>query len=85
MVLAETSSLPASTTSEVLLVDRHPPRPSPMPTRGERWLTGAGLASLVLLAVGLRLIPIVFVPSMVWATKSFKHPSRRIAWSMVAV
>jgi len=43
-----------------------------MPTRGERWLTGAGLASLVLLAVGLRLIPIVFVPSMVWADEIFQ-------------
>jgi GPI mannosyltransferase 3 len=43
-----------------------------MPTPGERRLTGAGLASLVLLAVGLRLIPIVFVPSMVWADEIFQ-------------
>ena len=48
------------------------PWPSPMPTRGEQWLTGAGLAILVLLAVGLRLIPIVFVPSMVWADEIFQ-------------
>src|SRR6202008_3073949 len=48
------------------------PRPAQMPTPGERRLTGAGLASLVLLAVGLRLIPIVFVPSMVWADEIFQ-------------
>ena len=43
-----------------------------MPTRGDRWLTGAGLASLVLLAVGLRLIPIVFVPSMPYPDEIFQ-------------
>src|ERR1700747_624293 len=43
-----------------------------MPTPGGRGLTRAGVGSLVLLAVGLRLIPIVFVPSMVWADEIFQ-------------
>ena len=43
-----------------------------MPCFGERRLVVAGLAGLILLAVGLRLIPIVFVPSMVWADEIFQ-------------
>jgi hypothetical protein len=37
-----------------------------------RWLTKVGLAFLVLVAIGLRLIPIVFVPSMVWGDEIFQ-------------
>jgi hypothetical protein len=44
----------------------------PHPSAAERWFVGAGLASLVLLAIGLRLIPILFVPSMVWADEIFQ-------------
>jgi len=43
-----------------------------MPIHRERWLTGAGLASLVLLAVLLRLIPLVFVPSMPYPDEIFQ-------------
>ena len=32
----------------------------------------AGLAGLILLAIGLRLIPIIFVPSMVWGDEIFQ-------------
>ena len=42
------------------------------PTANEQWLVGAGLAGLILLATGLRLIPIVFVPSMIWADEVFQ-------------
>jgi GPI mannosyltransferase 3 len=37
-----------------------------------RWSVGAGLAALVLLATALRLIPIVFVPSMAWGDEIFQ-------------
>ena len=37
-----------------------------------RWLAKAGLAFLVLVAIGLRLTPIVFVPSMVWGDEIFQ-------------
>jgi GPI mannosyltransferase 3 len=40
--------------------------------RDEQWLAGAALTTLVLLAIGLRLIPILFVPSMVWADEIFQ-------------
>ncbi|MBV8121762.1 MAG: hypothetical protein JO081_17700, partial [Alphaproteobacteria bacterium] len=36
------------------------------------WLAQAGLAVLVLAAIALRLIPIVFVPSMVWGDEIFQ-------------
>ena len=44
----------------------------PQPSAAERWFVGAGVASLALLAIGLRLIPIVCVPSMVWADEIFQ-------------
>ena len=37
------------------------------------WLAQAGLAFLVLAAIALRLIPIVFVPSMVWGDEIFQN------------
>jgi len=39
---------------------------------GEQRFVGAGLAGLILLAIGLRLIPIVFVPSVVWPDEIFQ-------------
>ena len=36
------------------------------------WLAQGGLAFLVLAAIALRLIPIVFVPSMVWGDEIFQ-------------
>ena len=39
---------------------------------GECRFAKPGLAGLILLAIGLRMIPIVFVPSMVWADEIFQ-------------
>ena len=38
----------------------------------EHWFVRAGLAGLILLAIVLRLIPIIFVPSMVWGDEIFQ-------------
>jgi GPI mannosyltransferase 3 len=38
----------------------------------EHRFVGVGLAGLILLAIGLRLIPIIFVPSMVWGDEIFQ-------------
>ena len=43
-----------------------------LPCVKERWFATAGLMAIVLLAIGLRLIPIVFVPSMVWPDEIFQ-------------
>jgi phosphatidylinositol glycan class B len=45
---------------------------APQPSSGVRWLAPPGVASLVLLTIGLRLIPIVFVPSIVWPDEIFQ-------------
>ena len=42
------------------------------PSVSEQWFVRAGLAGLILLAIALRLIPIVFVPSMIWADEVFQ-------------
>src|SRR5207248_2321521 len=48
----------------------------------ERLLTAAGLVLLVLLAVGLRLVPIVFVPSLNWGDEVFQalEPAHRLVY-----
>jgi hypothetical protein len=43
-----------------------------MPRSGDWQFVGAGVAGLALLAIGLRLIPIVFVPSIVWPDEIFQ-------------
>ena len=44
-------------------------QPNPL---SARWFIGAALMSLILLAIGLRLVPIVFVPSMAWGDEIFQ-------------
>jgi GPI mannosyltransferase 3 len=43
-----------------------------MPRSGDWQFVAAGMAGLILLAIGLRLVPIVFVPSMVWPDEIFQ-------------
>jgi Alg9-like mannosyltransferase family len=46
--------------------------PSPARTRPKSLVLAMALASLVLLAVILRLIPVIFIPSQVWADEVFQ-------------
>jgi hypothetical protein len=43
-----------------------------VPWAGQHKFVGAGLTGLIFLAIGLRLVPIVFVPSMVWPDEIFQ-------------
>jgi len=49
---------------------------------GEARLAAIGLAAIVVLAVGLRLIPLVFVPSVNWADEIFQtiEPAHRLVY-----
>jgi GPI mannosyltransferase 3 len=44
----------------------------PEPSASEQWCVGAGLGSLLLLGIAMRLIPIVFVPSLNWGDEIFQ-------------
>jgi GPI mannosyltransferase 3 len=58
------------------------PRPSPVSPRGKRWFIGAGLAALVVLAIALRLEPILVEPSAVWPDEIFQasEPAHRLVY-----
>ena len=53
-----------------------------MPVPKERRVVLLALASLVLLAIGLRLFPVVFVPSVNWADEIFQatEPAHRLVY-----
>jgi hypothetical protein len=55
------------------------PRPE---VAGDRRLVAAGLACVMLLAVGLRLVPVIFVPSMNWGDEIFQttEPAHRLVY-----
>jgi phosphatidylinositol glycan class B len=48
----------------------------------ERWFAPVGLLGLVLLAIGLRLVPVVFVPSLNWGDEIFQtiEPAHRLVY-----
>jgi phosphatidylinositol glycan class B len=58
------------------------PRPSPVSPRGKQWFIGAGLAGLVVLAIALRLEPILVEPSAVWPDEIFQasEPAHRLVY-----
>ncbi len=51
---------------------RSAPVPVPVPLRSEHRLAPAGLAVLMLAAIGLRLVPVIFVPSINWWDEIFQ-------------
>ncbi len=62
--------------------DRAGAAPMPVASRSERRLVLAGIAFLVLLALGLRLIPIIVVPSLNWGDEIFQalEPAHRLVY-----
>jgi phosphatidylinositol glycan class B len=58
------------------------PGPSPVSPHGEQWFIGAGLAGLVVLAIALRLEPILVEPSAVWPDEIFQasEPAHRLVY-----